>query len=160
MYERDPVSVLFDAGARRLLERAYARPGTWAGTRIKAPTPAEAAYFAAQGINVYGRDEIGRDRWAAGFVRAVYYQHRNYRTGRGWGGRRLAPYDGRAIRYELGRQLRALGVIPAGRAVRIKSVPGGPAARRAAERLPYSQRIITDSGPGPAQAIAADRDWQ
>jgi hypothetical protein len=160
MYERDPVSVLFDEGARRLLERAYARPGQWIGTRVKAPSAAEAGWFAAQGINVYGRDQIGRDRWAAGFIRAVYYQHRNYRTGRGWGGRRLAPYDGRAIRYELGRQLRELGVIPAGRAVRIKSVPGGPAAVRAAERLPYSQRILTDSGPGPLISVAADRDWQ
>lgn len=154
------MSVLFDAGARRLLERAYDRPGQWIGTRVAAPSPAEAAYFASQGINVYGRDQLGRDRWAAGFIRAVYYQHRNYRTGRGWGGRRLAPYDGRAIRYELGRQLRELGVIPAGRAVRIRSVPGGPAAQRAAEKLPYSQRILTDSGPGPAQAIAADRDWE
>lgn len=154
------MSVLFDAGARRLLERAYSRPGQWTGTRIKAPTLAEAAWFGAQGIDVFGRDQLGRDRWAAGFVRAVYYQHRNYRTGRGWDGRRMTPYDGRAIRYELGRQLRAVGVIPAGRAVRIRSVPGGPAARRAAEKLPRSQRILTDSGPGPAIAIAADRDWQ
>lgn len=160
MYERDPVSVLFDRGARQLLERAYARPGQWVGTRIGAPSARHAAYFAARGINVYGRDETGRDRWAAGFIRAVYHQHKWHRTGRGWGGRRMVPYDGRAIRYELGRQVRALGVIPAGRAVRIMSVPGGPAAERAARRLPAAERIFTGGGGhGQLATTFEDRDW-
>jgi len=37
-FTRDPVSALFDAGARRLLSRAYARPGQWAGLPAW-PTP-------------------------------------------------------------------------------------------------------------------------
>ena len=162
MYERDPVSVLFDSGARRLLERAYARPGQWTGTRIAGPSAAHVAWFAALGINVLGReDETGRDRWASGFVRAVYYQHHWHRTGRGWGGRRMVPYDGRAIRYELGRRLPALGVIPAGRAVRIMSVPGGPAARRAAQRMPAGRRVLAGEGqPGPLAMTAVGRDWE
>lgn len=159
-YERDPVSELFDRGARALLERAYDRPSQWAGTRLKAPTAAEVAWFGAQGINVLGRDELGRDRWAAGFIRAVYYQHKWHRTGRGWGPRRMVPNDGRAIRYELGAMKRALGVIPAGRAVRIVSVPGGQAAYRAAARLPEARRIWAAEGdPGGRWADAADRDW-
>lgn len=159
-YERDPVSVLFDSGARRLLERAYARPSQWAGTRIAAPDPRHAVWLAAQGINVYGTDELGRDRWAAGFVRALYYQHTWHRAGGRWGGRRMVPNDARAIRYELGRRLPALGIIPAGRAIRIMSVPGGPAARRAVAKLPDSRRYILAGGqPGPLQADGQDRDW-
>lgn len=161
MLQRDPVSVLFDAGARLLLERAYARPGQWAGTRIVAPTPGQVAYFAAaHGINVLGRDEWGRDRWAAGFVRAVYHQHKWHRTGRGWGPRRMTPNEARAIRYDLGRRVAALGVIPAGRAVRIVSKPGGPAAYRAAVKIPAGQRIFAADGtPGPRFAYSGERDW-
>lgn len=160
MLERDPVSVLFDAGARLLLERAYARPGQWAGTRITGPSPEQVAYFGAQGINVLGHDEWGRDRWSAGFIRAVYHQHKWHRTGRGWGLRRMVPNEGRAIGYELGQAKRALGVIPAGRAVRIVSRPGGQAAARAAGNLPADRRIITPGGePGARWSSLNDRDW-
>lgn len=158
-FERDPVSVLFDRGARQLLERAYARPGQWVGTRIAGPSPGQVAYFASQGINVLGRDEQGRDRWAAGFVRAVYHQHKWYRTGRGWGTRRTVPNEGRAISNELGRQLRALGVIPAGRAVRLKSRPGGGAAVRGANRLPADERIFIGATQGPRAVDSTNRDW-
>jgi hypothetical protein len=159
-YERDPVSELFDRGARALLERAYAAPSAWVGTRVKAPGPAEIAYFAGLGIGVLGRDELGRDRWAAGFIRAVYYQHRWHRTGRGWGPRRMVPNDARAIRYDIGVMKPALGIIPRGRAVRIMSVPGGQAAYRAAARLPEGRRIWAAEGtPGARWADAAARDW-
>jgi hypothetical protein len=159
-FTRDPVSVLFDRGARQLLDRAYARPGQWVGTRITAPTPGQVAYFAAQGINVLGRDELGRDRWAAGFLKAVYHQHKWYRTGRGWGPRRTVPNEGRAIRSELGRQMRALGVIPAGRAVRLMSKPGGPAAVRAVSKLPGDQRIFSGATQGPRAVDSTfNRDW-
>lgn len=159
-FKRDPVGELFDRGARQLLDRAYARPGQWVGTRITGPSPAQVAYFAAQGINVLGRDDFGRDRWAAGFIKAVYHQHKWYRTGRGWGPRRTVPNEGRAIRHELGRQMRALGVIPAGRAVRLMSKPGGPAAARAASRLPYERRIFAGDAQGPrAVDSTINRDW-
>lgn len=158
-FERDPVSVLFDRGARQLLDRAYARPGQWVGTRITGPSAGQVAHFAAQGINVLGRDELGRDRWAAGFLRAVYHQHKWHRTGRGWGPRRTVPNEGRAIRSDLGRQLRALGVIPAGRAVRLKSVPGGAAAITAAGRLPADERIFLGAAQGPRAVDSTGRDW-
>ena len=159
-FARDPVSTLFDRGARSLLDRAYARPSQWVGTRIAGPSPGQVAYFAAQDINVLGRDELGRDRWSAGFIRALYHQHKWYRTGRGWGARRMVPNEGRAIQYELGRQLRALGIIPAGRAVRIISRPGGPAADRAVQRLPADARIFAGAAQGPRATDSTGRDWQ
>ncbi len=157
---RDPVSVLFDAGARRLLARAYAAPGQWVGTRVAAPTVAHIAHFAAMGINVLGTDQWGRDRWAAGFVRAVYYQHRWYYAQGRFGSRRLVANNARGVQYELGRRLPVLGVIPAGRAVRIRTRPGGAAAERAVRRLPESARIWDDAGnPGGRFSSPADRDY-
>jgi hypothetical protein len=158
---RDPVSELFDRGARVLLTRAYARPGQWAGTRVAAPSPRQVAYFASMGINVLGRDQWGRDRWAAGFIRAVYYQHKwFYSQGALRTSKRMAANDARAIRYELGRRMPVLGVIPAGRAVRIMVQPGGQAAMRAVKRLPDSRRIWDDTGePAARWADPALRDW-
>lgn len=158
---RDPVSELFDTGARTLLTRAYARPGQWTGTRLAFPSARHIAYFAGEGINVLGRDQWGRDRWAAGFVRAVYYQHKwFYSQGRLRSERRTAANDARAVRYELGRRLPVLGVLPAGRAVRVMVQPGGQAAMRAVKRLPDSRRIYDDQGnPAARWADPNGRDW-
>jgi hypothetical protein len=158
---RDPVSELFDAGARRLLTRAYARPGQWVGTRVAFPSARQVAHFAGQGINVLGTDQWGRDRWAAGFVRAVYYQHKwFYSQGALRPVKRMAANDARSIRYELGRRMPVFGVIPAGRAVRIMVNPGGQAALRVVKRLPDARRIYEDSGaPGGRWADPAGRDW-
>ena len=157
---RDPVSELFDGPARQLLDRMYARPGQWVGTRIVAPSPNQVAYFAMGGINVLGKDHMGRPRWSAGFVRAVYYQAKWHRTGSRWhADRRLTPNQARGISYEVGRMLPVLGVIPAGRAVRIKSHPGGAAAQRAVARLPRSERIYDGDRPGARYSAVADRDW-
>ena len=158
---RDPVSELFDGGARTLLARAYARPGVWAGTRVGFPSARHVAYFAGRGINVLGTDQWGRDRWAAGFIRAVYYQHKwFYSQGRLGNTRRTTANDARAIRYEVGRRLPVLGVLPAGRAVRIMVQPGGQAAMRAVRRLPDSMRIYDDGGsPAGRWADPAGRDW-
>lgn len=160
--KRDPVSVLFDRGARSLLERAYAHPGAWQGTRIAAATPAQAARMMAEhGINVYGRDQWGRDRWTAGFIRAVYFQHKwYYAQGRFSEQRRLEANDARGISYELGRWMPVRGVIPAGRAVRILSRPGGTAAVRAVAKLPAARRIYDDGGaPAGRWADPGARDW-
>ena len=153
--------MLFDAGARTLLGRAYARPGQWAGTRVAFPAARHVAYFAGLGINVLGTDQWGRDRWTAGFIRAVYYQHKwFYSQGQLRPERRATANQTRAVRYELGRRLPVLGVIPAGRAVRIVVNPGGSAAVRAVKRLPDSKRIYDDQG-GPAARWADPtlRDW-
>lgn len=155
------MSVLFDTGARTLLRRAYARPGQWVGTRIAAPTPRHIAHFATSGINVLGTDQWGRDRWAAGFIRAVYYQHKwFYAAGELGTERRMVANNSRGIRYELGRRLPVLGVIPAGRAVRIFSAPGGDAAMKAVKKMPSSKRIYEDDGSAGARwADPTMRDW-
>jgi hypothetical protein len=158
---RDPVSELFDRGARTLLSRAYARPGQWVGTRLAFPSARQVAHFGGQGINVLGTDQWGRDRWAAGLIRAVYYQHKwFYSQGRLRSEKRMAANDARSIRYELGRRMPVLGVIPAGRAVRIMVNPGGQAAMRAVKRLPDSRRIYDNTGNTAGRwADPAARDW-
>lgn len=155
------MSELFDTGARTLLARAYARPGQWVGTRLAFPSPRHVAYFAGTGINVLGTDQWGRDRWAAGFIRAVYYQHKwFYSQGRLRNEKRMSANDSRSIRYELGRRMPVLGVIPAGRAVRIMVNSGGQAAMRAVKRLPDSRRIYDDQGNTAARwADPSERDW-
>ena len=155
------MSVLFDRGARILLERAYARPGQWVGTRVAFPGARHIAHFASLGINVLGTDQWGRDRWAAGFIRAVYYQHRwFYARGHLQGERRMAANDSRGVQYELGRRLPVLGIIPAGRAVRIRTKPGGQAAMKAVKKMPESRRIYADDGsPAARWADPNGRDW-
>ncbi len=154
------MSELFDAAARQFLARAYAHPGQWAGTRLGMPSVRQIGWAASQGINVLGTDQWGRDRWAAAFIRAIYYQHKWYwQQGKFSGERRLVPNPQRSIRYELGRMKPALGIIPRGRAVRIISVPGGQAAANAAGKMPASRRIYTENGPGARWADPALRDW-
>lgn len=159
-FDRDPVSELLDSGARRILERAYASPGRWVTTRLADPEPGHVSYFGALGIDVNERDKAGRGlnahtRWGRGFVRSLYYQHLWYSTtgsGRGWRGqRRTAERTAGALKIEIGRHMPELGVIPAGRIVRVILYPGGAAARRAVE-TPYL-------GAGPAAADPARRDW-
>ncbi|HVH79719.1 MAG TPA: hypothetical protein VM782_10040, partial [Stellaceae bacterium] len=92
-FSRDPVSQLFDAGARQLLERAYAARGGWVGTRLADPTPRHRAVLALLGINpdapddaaAAGRGLDAKSRWGRGFVRALYYQHKLWAaSGGGW----------------------------------------------------------------------------
>ena len=183
-YERDPLSVLLDAGARRLLERAYASPGTWVGTRLADPGMRARTFAASRGINPDGPDnpsaQGGRSRrtdaqtrWGRAFVRAVYYQHRWYSGGgtRGWrSDRRTTPRDTGGLRFEVGRHLPAspqfdpanpgAGGFPPGRAVRLRLERGGAAKLRAVQRLPDSQRIYDDSGEAAARwSDPNQRDW-
>lgn len=149
------MSVLFDTGARNLLRRAYARPGQWAGTSVALPTPRHVAHFAGQGVNVLGTDQWGRDRWAAGFIRALYYQHKwYYAQGQLGTERRMTANDTRGLQYELGR------LTLAGRAVRIRTRPGGSAAMKAVKRMPEAKRIYDDHGnPAARWADPLQRDW-
>lgn len=182
--ERDPLSVLLDAGARRLLERAYANPGTWVGTRLADPGMRARTFAAARGINPDGPDNPSvrggpsrrtdaKTRWARAFVRAVYYQHKWYSGGgtRPWRkDRRTAPRSTGGLRFEVGRYMPAspqydpgnpaAGGFPAGRAVRIQLARGGAAKAKAVARLPDSQRIYTDSGAeGARWSDPSLRDW-
>lgn len=158
---RDPVSIRFDEGARRFLARAYAHPGQWVNTRVADPLPWQVAYFAAQGINVLGRDQWGRPRWVAGFIRACHYQHKwHYAKGRFQAERRTTPNRSKPVSIEIGIRKPVLGVIPAGRAVRIISRRGGQAAMNAVQRKPDSRRIYDDDGnPAARWADPSGRDW-
>lgn len=149
------MSELFDTGARALLARAYAKPGQWQGTSIAIPSARHIAYFAGQDINVLGTDQWGRDRWAAGFIRAVYYQHKwYYAQGQLGTIRRMTATDSRGLQYEIGRMTLR------GRAVRIRTRQGGDAAMRAVKRLPDSKRIYDNAGaPAARWADPTKRDW-
>ena len=159
--EADPVSELFDAGARRLLERAYARPGAWAGTRLANPAPRHVTYLAALGINPMGPDDKSgagrlnaRTRWARGFVRSLYYQHRWFSDapGGGWRpARRLQPRRDLGLEVEVGRAMpggrQAGTVLLAGRAVRVRAMASPEPQGRA-----YTE--------GDGQSVAARRTWE
>ena len=129
---RDPVSELWDAGARRLLAEAYASPGHWASTVLAPPTRRQLAYCLALGIDPEGADDVpsgrAKTRWARGFVRSAYWLHRwHYREGEGirMATRRQSPAESRALIVEVGR------ATARGRAVRLRVMPGGRAAYRA-----------------------------
>ena len=161
-YQRDPVSQLFDDAARTLLARAYARPGKWAGSRIADPGPRHRAWLAQHDIDPFERDRAGggmaKTRWARGFVRALYYQHKWWSaTGGGFRGEKRSTYrQTGALVVEVGNVTMARGVIPRGRAVRVKLMPGGQAKSRAVAGIPERE---TWADHGPAWADPGVRDW-
>jgi hypothetical protein len=178
MYERDPVSVLLDRGAREMLGRVYqARRGEWVMTRLADPAPQHRVWAAAHGWDLDGPDNAptlsgkhinAHTRWGRAFMRALWYQHRQYgpEPGRGARGIRSArrmTATSTALQVEWGRRLpgSARGqVLPAGRAVRIRIAYGGKTARRVVERKGAYDRIyLDDGGQGGRFSIAEDRDW-
>lgn len=162
-FARDPLSTLFDEAARRLLSRAYATPGQWAGTRLADPSDAHIRFANSHNIFPLARDDVpggqARTRWARAYVRALYFQHKWYSAG-GTGGwrssRRTAPRNAGGLVVEVGRALPATGVIPRGRAVRVKLMRGGQAKEAAVAKIP-EERIWADGGP--AWADPRRRDW-
>src|SRR5215472_1588612 len=167
---RDPLSVPFDRGARRLLERAYARPGVWIATRVADPDLRLRTRLMVAGFNPSGPDPVNslpgkgvnaRDRWTRAFIRALYYQHRQYsgKPGGGWR-KRASPRSASSLEVEVGRRVPVRGIIPAGRAVRIRIRRGGKTALHAVQRLPDAQRIYDDDGRAADRwADPALRDW-
>ena len=172
-HARDPVSQLLDRGARRLLVMAYEqRAGTWVMSRLADPSDAHLRWGMSAGleplmgrdraVTVSGRQANAHTRWGRGFVRALYFNHR-------WFGdkparsmraeRRTVPYS-LPLEVEWGRRLPALGVIPAGRAVRIRIAAGGATKLRVVKALPDSDRIFLDDGStGDRWADPSRRDW-
>lgn len=134
--QRDPVSELFDAGARKLLARAYARPGIWVGTRLAPPRDRHRTWARASGIDLDEVDRWGQRRWVRAFIRACYYQHQWYWDGTtgqraGWRPtRRMTPFRGYALVYEPGRTSK-LGV-----AFRVRILEGGRSSEQAVRRHP------------------------
>lgn len=161
-YARDPVSELFDDAARALLTRAYARPGQWASTRLADPSSQHREWMAGQGIDWAERDKqpggAAKTRWARGYVRALYYQHKWYsqlgRSGRWRSSRRTTPREAGALVVEVGNVVVARGVIPRGRMVQVKLMPGG-----AAKASAVSRETETWADQGPRWSDARDRDW-
>jgi hypothetical protein len=178
MYERDPVSLLLDRGAREMLERVYrARRGTWVMTRLADPTDRHRAWAAGRGWDLDGPDNAptlsgkhvnAHTRWGRAFMRALWYQHRQYgpEPGRGARGirtsRRMTPTPA-ALQIEWGRRLpgsKTGQLLPAGRAVRIRIAYGGKTARRVVEAKAASDRIyLNDGSQGGRFSVAEDRDW-
>jgi len=162
-YERDPVSVLWDAAAAQLLARARSARGGWQGTRVADPSDRQRVMLMALGINpnardlpsaVGGRARAGhglnaKTRWVRGFTRAVWY-HNDRRNG--------GP--GLALELEVGRWKPAGVRVPSGYAVRLRVRRGGSAALRAVERKQASARIWTGEGePGSRWSDPGLRDW-
>lgn len=154
------MSVLWDRGAAQLISRARAARGGWAATRIADPSPRQrAALMQAYGIDPDGPDRPStarrrgglnaRTRWCRGFVRAVYWANDTRHGG-----------PGLALEVEVGVHRPALGVIPAGRAVRLRVRRGGQVAVRTVGRKPDSARIWDDAGfPAGRFSDPALRDW-
>ena len=166
---RDPVSLLFDSPARRLLDKAYASPHTWVQVWLPDPTIRQRTRF----VGVVRGDLLGPDplpkgggldaksRWARGFVRALYYQHRNYSPARGssvWA-RRRSPRNTYGLRVEVGRHVPGSpqfdpahpdrGGFPPRRRVRVMMAAGGKAKDAAVARLAYKDRAwVGDHQPG------------
>lgn len=166
--ERDPVSELWDAAARRLLDRAYQNPTRTARTRLADPTPAQRqAILSAYGIDVDGPDDVrgqrAHTRWARAFVRSIYYQHKwYYRRGAHLGAARRTTETERPLRVTVGRRLPIKGVIPAGRMITVEVLPGGRAKQAALDRTPAAERYIAPGGtPGQAWNQGPEtRDWE
>jgi hypothetical protein len=175
---RDPVSVGFDGSARRLLERAYASPGVWVQVWLPDPTIRQRTRYTEIGIDVDGPDPLpagggvnARTRWGRGFIRSVYFQHKNYspvRRGAGWN-RRSSPRSSGGLRIEVGRHVPGSpqfdparpGIgLPPRRRVRAQLARGGKAKAAAVRRLSDNDRIYTDAGaPAARWGAPGFRDW-
>lgn len=127
-----------DGIARQLLDRVYGARGGWASTRLADPAPVQVAMWLLDGINVLGPDPVqrgglnARSRWARAYVRALWYQHKWFSDDPDGGGWRVMPratFRHPGIQVELGPHRAALGVIPAGRPVRVR-LASAAAARK------------------------------
>lgn len=156
-FERDPVSVQFDAAARRLLARAYANEGDWTGTFLTQPSPLWRAWALAHGIDLRGRDRWGEVRWVRGFKRSVYWNLAWYGYAAEIGdARRIGKGDGKALIWQTGKLVMKSGW-PARRwAIRVKVVPGGRAAEAHTHQLPRRDRYTENPD---LQSKLEDRDW-
>jgi hypothetical protein len=174
-YTPDPLRDHFTRGARQLLARAYAHQGAWQGTRLASPDAAGLAECARLGIDPFGPDNTtarrragglnARSRWMRAFIRCLYEQHQFWADSQvrpGWRDeRRLVPLRTRGISIDVGRAVPALGVIPAGRAIRLKVYrAGAQASFTAVDRKPDRDRIyLAGRVTGPKQADGRLRDW-
>lgn len=170
--QRDPASVWLDSGAQELLRRVYAADrGVWIGTRLADPGPQLRLWLAAEGIDWRGPDNPSttgtrggldaRDRWMRAFVRSIYYNHRWFTGGRGvQADKRMVAHRADALEIDVGRRVIPRGIIPAGRAVRVRVRQGGRSAYQAARRKGDQDRVFDDAGNAAGRFSYLElRDW-
>lgn len=165
MYERDPLSVLFDQPAREFLQRAYAARGEWVGQYLPPPGVRGRAWAAFYGIDPWAVDRWGEVRWVRAFERAVFWQAKYYGGTRGlrqtpnvasgggdshWG----APIR---VEWETGARVLRPGWPQRRWAVRIRIHPRSAKTERLglAARHPW----IHNGRPTDWASTPADRDW-
>jgi len=176
-FEPDPLRDKFARGSRQLLDRAYAQPGTWQRTRLADPDARATAYARGLGIDPLGPDNVSaqagrrgglnaRTRWMRAFVRSLYEQHLWWAGSHDDAGawrehRRLVAFRSSGLRIDVGRAMPRLGVIPAGREIKVMVTRAGRgAAYSAAARKPAADRIYTDDRDLGARWSDPDRrDW-
>lgn len=143
----------FDPAARRLVTRAYEVKGQWAGVYVGPPTPAQLAELAALGINPFGRDRWGEQRWIRGFKRSCFWLVNHYGGVAGlhdeplvgaWSGTWVSPVRGQ---WETGQLVYRSGWATRRRAVRFRIHAGGSATSRIGKQdAPKGKRWIDDRG--------------
>jgi hypothetical protein len=158
--DRDPVSELFDAGARAMLDRAYRRPGAWVSTRLQDPEPRHLARF---GPGLLGPDDVStpgrpgldaRTRWTRAFVRSLFHNHKWHSgpaTGQWRGDRRAVPRPAAEVELRIGNRAPVSGVRPAGRMVYVRYDPGRPAR--------FARPKRGEGRVGPHRSDLRLRDW-
>ena len=74
-YERDPLSVRYDAAAGKLLGKAIAAPGRWHYQEVTRPRPGPrtAAWLRSHGITLDRLDDGGLTSYARAFQRSLYW---------------------------------------------------------------------------------------
>jgi hypothetical protein len=160
--EADPVSVEMEPIAEKLLRRAYAQRGDWAGTYLKNPSAEWMLWGRRNGRNLLGPDPVpsgkARTDWARQLVRACYRQHRKYMTRDGLRlddePRPLGIHPPYPLMFQVGTvRLTPAGLV-VGRAVRIKLAARGTREyREKIAAIPDDKRWITEDGhAGPANA--------
>ena len=162
-YQRDPVSVWFDAAAVRLLERAYANRGEWTGVYLAPPTPAQRARLLAMGVNPAAVDRWGEVRWVRAFKRSCFWHLRQYGYAKELrvGDRRMSHRPGVSVEWQTGARVLRAGWPSRRWAIRIMVHPGGRAATAAARaKTSTGQRWIEDGhATGRQFRPDEDMDW-
>lgn len=162
-WERDPVSVWFDPAARRLVTRAYAVKGSWAGVYVGPPTLEQWAALGMLGIAPWQRDRWGEQRWIRALKRSCFHLVNHYggvselrpvpnlgAGSHGW----HAPVR---VQWETGQLVYKSGWPTRRRAVRMRLHAGGKATSRAGLALPARVRWIDDEGRATGrQSVPAD----
>lgn len=133
-FERDPLSVRYDAMAARLLGQAADDPGRWVYTEVKRPVPGPKtrAWLRAHGIVLDATDSGGLTSYERAYQRSLYWN---------------AKQQGISVsRTHVGSLQREWGPVTArGRMLGVR-ISQPQAARLAVARKPASEQWHRDTG--------------